>query len=242
MRCDIYQDLVADTLRSPPYPKISARVYAVVELALKEAWSIVTADRSPTAPWRTAREDSLTLMLFEVLKDTIWQQQKVPGFNNEIFSGIQREPKVRNFDGKHPDKMPDLLIEFREIPSEVRASQYGIFIECKPVDATHSVHGHYCDKGIRRFLTGDYAWAMQDALMVAYASDKRTIREHLWPHVTTTTPAPFTSSALPVPCRHSKEDSLAGQTFVTTHPREFNYLETGAAAPEITLRHLWLKH
>ncbi len=241
MVCGIYQDMADDGKCLPPYPKLSPRLYSVVEIALRKAWEIVTADRNAAAIWKTADEDSLTLMVFEVLKDTLWQKRIIPGFDSEIFSTINREPKIRNCDGMHPDKMPDLLIEFREIPTNVRASQYGIYIECKPVDACHSVARHYCAKGIHRFLVGDYAWAMQDALMVGYASTSRSMEKHLVPKMVGYPPDHFTSSAKACRSNRSKEDSVAEQTLITTHSRNFVYQETGEASPEITLRHLWLK-
>ena len=38
----------------------------------------------------------------------------------------------------------------------------------KPVDDDHATGTHYCDSGINRFVNGDYAWAMQEGMMVAY--------------------------------------------------------------------------
>ena len=43
-------------------------------------------------------------------------------------------------------------------PQRVRPSQYGIFIECKPVDVDHPLVAHYCDKGILRFVRGRLCW------------------------------------------------------------------------------------
>src|ERR1035441_3170555 len=71
--------------------------------------------------------------------------------------------------------MPDLLVDFIGLPPRAMNSQHGLFIECKPVDADHTVGAHYCDKGIIRFVRGDYAWAMQSAMMIGYARAGYTI-------------------------------------------------------------------
>ena len=225
----------------PPHKNLSPRLFWVVEAALREAWKILISDKSTTAKWRTAKEDELTLDLFEALKDTIWQEKLIPGFDNQIFSTINREPNVRNYNGKHPDKMPDLLIEFVDIPSNIRASQFGIFIECKPVDTAHSVGTHYCKKGIIRFINGDYAWSMRDAVMLAYSSGSYHINRKLLPHLLPSNSSKFASSQEPICCSQSKEDSIAEQTLISTHPRNFKYLENDCPAPTITLRHIWFK-
>lgn len=225
----------------PPHKNLSPRLFWVIEAALREAWKILTTDKSKTAKWRTAEEDALTLNLLEVLKDTIWQEKLIPGFDNQVFSTINREPNVRNYNGIHPDKMPDLLIEFVDIPSNIRASQFGIFIECKPVDAAHPVGTHYCKKGIIRFINGDYAWSMRDAIMLAYSSNRYDIDGKLIPNLWSSKSSQFASSQKPICCSQSKEDAVAERTLISTHPRNFKYLENNCPASTITLRHIWLK-
>jgi hypothetical protein len=58
-----------------------------------------------------------------------------------------------------------------------------LFVECKPVDAKHPVGSKYCDDGLIRFVRGDYAWAMQEGMMLAFARDGRTIAKHLIPRM-----------------------------------------------------------
>jgi hypothetical protein len=74
-----------------------------------------------------------------------------------------------------------VLFLMRREHLSARPSQDGIFAECKPVDDNHSVGEHYCDRGIGRFIKGDYAWAMQDAVMIAYVRGGRTISKDLVP-------------------------------------------------------------
>lgn len=229
---------------APPHEELSPRLFWVVEAALRKAWEILASDPAPAAGWRIAKEDDLTLELFEVLKDVVWQRKMIPGFNNKVFSTINREPKVRNYNREHPDKMPDLLIEFADIPSDVRASQAGIFIECKPVDVDHPVRTHYCGKGIARFINGDYAWFMRDAIMLGYAAKDYTIENKLISRLSPKLKKakdPFIPAKDPVRCPQSTSDSLAEKTWISQHSRTFTYCETHRVAPEISLRHIWLR-
>ena len=55
---------------------------------------------------QTADEDTVTLELYERLYDEVFDKGVVAGFDRAVFASIHREPKVRNFNRLHPDKMP----------------------------------------------------------------------------------------------------------------------------------------
>ena len=88
---------------------------------------------------------------------------------------------MTNFDGKHPDKMPDLVFFLNRDSLPVLLTHDALVAECKPVDKNHPAGGDYCDKGLRRFVIGDYAWPMQEAMMVGYVRDGRSIAANLLP-------------------------------------------------------------
>jgi hypothetical protein len=219
-----------------PHPPLSLRSHLVVELAICAAWKLVLTRVRSGFDLQAATEDAVTHELYERLYDEVFDKGLVDGFDREVFASVRREPKIRNFNGTNLDKMPDLLVEFVDRPAGVMNSQHGIFIECKPVDADYTVGAHYCDKGLIRFVRGDYAWAMQSAMMIGYARSGYTIRPKL-------------SDALQArskdegvrPCRCSKGDSTSEKVHVSNHERTFRYAETGKAAPAILIRHLWLK-
>lgn len=185
-------------------------------------------------------EDDITLELHERLYDEVFSKGLIPGFNTDVFASVGRESKIRNFNRLHPDKMPDLFIQFVDRPVGVLYSQHGIFVECKPVDATHTVGAHYCDKGIIRFIRGDYAWTMREALMVGYARKGYTILPKLQEALSARAKQ-IPTLAAPKPCRRSKAGSKGEIVHVSQHERTFKYVENGKAAPPIILRHLWLK-
>lgn len=221
-----------------PHPPIPLAILLIVEEALVKAWEILRQNPRTGFDLLTAHEDTVTHDLYEVLCDIVLNQGLVEGFDRQLFT-IDREPKVRNYDRTHPDKMPDLLV--RLIGRDVAMlTQDGLFIECKPVDRDHSVGKHYCDKGLIRFVKGDYAWAMQDAMMVGYAREGYTISPKLQDALRKRGDKIPTLS-FPAPCPHSVEASFGEPVHVTKHGRTFRYVETGIQAPAIIIRHLWLR-
>ena len=152
-----------------PHPPLSLCSHLIVEAAVCAAWKLLLTQVRGGFDLKKADEDVVTHELYERLYDEVFDKGVVDGFDRELFGSVRREPKIRNFNGNNLDKMPDLLVEFVDRPAGVMNSQHGLFIECKPVDADHTVGAHYCDKGLIRFVRGDYAWAMQSAMMVGYA-------------------------------------------------------------------------
>jgi hypothetical protein len=222
------------------HPEIRLPVLLVVENALCAAWDLLRARPRAGFDLLTAGEDAITLELHEALLDRVFKKGVVEGFDSGLFATVEREPKVRNYDYRRPDKMPDLLVRLVGRPPGIRNTQDGLFIECKPVDSKHAVSGHYCNKGLIRFVQGDYAWAMPVAMMVGYAKDGYTVSARLVPALKDW-PLRVTHSSVPRPCPHSKSTFASEAVHLTEHARSFKYPETGQAAPGITIRHLWLR-
>src|ERR1039457_5375387 len=236
MAVGFYDDLGWHVL---PYPRISLPVLLVVENALCAAWELLRIDARAGFNLLTASEDAITLELHEALFDRVFNSGVVEGFDSGLFATVEREPKIRSYDYGHLDKMPDLLVLLVGRPPGVRNTQDGLFIECKPVDSKHAVRGHYCDKGLIRFVQGDYAWAMPNAMMVGYAKEGYTVSAKLIPTLQGWPPGG--PNSVPRACPHSKGSSISEVVHLTKHARRFQYLETKQPAPEITIRHLWLR-
>jgi hypothetical protein len=188
----------------------------------------------------SAEEDSITLQLYKVLYDEVFARGMVDGFDDERFTIGTRESKLPNYNGSKPDLMPDLLVALKGRRDVSLRTQDWLFIECKPVDANHTVGVHYGAKGIARFIRGDYAWAMTSALMVGYAGPEYNIAPKLFETLTKRAKE-FEVLQIPEPCNHSPATSFSPPTHSTIHKRSFQYLEVARVAPPITLRHLWLK-
>src|SRR4030042_2058234 len=238
MGLEFYEEGVAGV--GLPHPPISLPIFLVVEEALCVAWDYLrTHPRSGFNPL-SATEVVVTQELYERLYDEIFNKGVVKGFDRQLFTVVTRESKVRNYDGANLDKMPDVLIGLSDRLNVFKLSQDWLFIECKPVDAHHSTGVHYCDKGIIRFVRGEYAWAMTSALMIGYVRNGYSISSKL-SKTLEERDKEFPTITLPCPCQRSKPGKNNEVVHVSQHSRTFSYVETGQQAPDITLRHLWLR-
>jgi len=223
-----------------PHPTISLAIFLVVEEALRAAWDSLRTHPRSGFDLLNETEDVVTHELYERLYDTVFNKGIVKGFDRQLFTVVTRESKVRNYDGAMLDKMPDLLIGLFDRLNVFKPSQDWIFIECKPVDTDHSVGVHYCDRGIIRFVRGEYAWAMTSALMIGYTRTGYTISGKLVKALEARVKE-LPTIAFPHPCKRSKAGPNSEVAHISSHLRTFSYVETGHQAPDIIIRHLWLK-
>jgi hypothetical protein len=231
-----YEELLPEL----PHPPIPLRVLLIVEEALVRAWEILREHPRRDLDLLTAHEDTLTHGLYETVYDVVFNSGLVDGFDGRLFTTVTRETKLRTFDGRSLDKMPDLLVGLVGRDSYNPRSQDWLFIECKPVNAKHSVGMHYCDRGLIRFVKGDYAWAMREAMMVGYAREGYAISPRLEKALKDRADTIPTDS-YPECCPHSKATQFSERVQISTHRRTFHYVETDTAAPPIAIRHLWLR-
>ena len=224
-----------------PHPPLSLRVHLIVEAALCAAWELMTNRGRAGFNFQTGDEDTITHELYEWLYDEVFNKGIVDGFDREVFASVRREPKVRNFNGRNLDKMPDLLVEFVDRPTGVMNSQYGLFIECKPVDVQHPAGSAYCDKGLIRFVRGDYAWAMQSAMMVGYVRAGYSLISKLSEALVSNRKEPIQTSFGPEFCPSTRATAFAEQVAISKHQRTFTYVETNLPGGIIVIRHLWLR-
>lgn len=239
MKLEMFED--SDEGSRLPHPPLPLHVHLVVEAAICAAWELMKRHGRKDFDLKAAAEDDVTLELYERLYDEIFDKGIVEGFDHEVFTSIHREPKIRNYNRLHPDKMPDIFVDFVDRPSGVMNSQYGLFIECKPVDRKHPAGSAYCDKGLVRFVRGDYAWTMQSAMMVGYAKEGYSLVTKLSEALASERREPIPISLDPEACSRTKPTAVSDQVVISKHQRTFNYIENGLPAAEITIRHLWLK-
>jgi hypothetical protein len=170
---------------------------------------------------------------------------RVRGFNRRSYEAVVRHAQVANFNGRSLAKTPDLCFKLRNDEREPRMvlSEYdAIFIECKPVDASYAAGSKYCDQGVIRFVKGDYAWAMQEGMMLAYVRDGRTIGSHLIPAMRE--PKRMDSLAtVQLPQRCAAHIAAGGDKaemiHISTHRRSFSWPGGKGNATDITIYHLW---
>lgn len=224
-----------------PHPPIPTRLLLAAHAALIEAFSMLRAAPPDGFVLATALEKEITRQLKDILANDLLPRGTVPGFNRIYFSYVVRDAELTSYDGTHPDKKPDILLGVqRPDGARIIADQDGIFVECKPVDATHSLTSAYGVEGIRRFVEGEYGWAMKSAFMVAYVRGSYSIAHHLRANLKKNTKdprfgSPTSPRTIPGSFRGTKYEALR----FTTHRRVFRWPANGKSATPIMLVHSW---
>ena len=225
-----------------PHPRLGLPVLLLIRRVVLRAFELL---REQKFNFAAADEDQVTAALRATIENNLRQSGEVPGFDKRKFETVIRQGQWANYDGTRLTKTPDLFFKLRDDGVEPRPviSEFdGLFIESKPVDATHAAGSRYCDDGLIRFVRGDYAWAMQEAMMLAYVRDGRTIERTLLPAMSE---APRMSSlqTQQLPTRTTLE--MAGSTplteavFVSRHKRTFQWPDGKGAAVPIDIFHVW---
>ena len=222
----------------PPYPNWDEWQIQTIEEAIVDAWNRVLRDVELPLGWAlTANEETITERLHAALCRLLQDGTIILGFSRNHFQDPHREASATNHDGTKIKLSPDLF--FKRAAEKFTFSdprQFGYFVECKIVDATHSV-ANYRDNGIAKFCDGRYAWAMQFAAMVAYVRTPPNPPFRLHSSVSNAlvhkTPTPGSKTGLisgPDLCPFSKPEL---GTEITVHERAANL-------PPLALRHIWL--
>lgn len=224
-----------------PHDSISVRWLLIVHRAVARAFQLMRDEGISLA---NALEDDITIKLENVLNNQVLNREEIEGFNRVFFGKIRRVIVV-NFDGTRKSKKPDLCFELqRESRLDWDQLQDAIFAECKPVDGKHPLKDHYCavnsDRaGIARFVTGDYAWAMQEAFMIGYIREGMVVDSHLAAALLDETRRGGLGDPTPpelIAPSNSSSSSVA--LYRTAHQRIFTW-RSGQRATPITLYHSW---
>lgn len=225
-----------------PHPRLGLPVILLVRRVVLRAFELLREQGFALA---AATEDQVTAALRSTIENDLRQSGSVPGFSQHTYEIVVRQGQVANYDGTRLTKAPDLFFKLRHDEGEPRPviSEYdALFIECKPVDATHAAGGKYCDDGLCRFVNGDYAWAMEEAMMLAYARDGRTIAEHLHPAMSEPQRIKcLQTEQLPVPIKVAGSGSakFAEAVQLSRHRRGFPWPDGKGPATSIDVFHIW---
>ncbi|HEX9733825.1 MAG TPA: hypothetical protein VGG06_17780 [Thermoanaerobaculia bacterium] len=192
----------------------------------------------------TKEEDEITADLLSVIENDLRQKGSVRGFSRRTYEIVTRQGQVANYNRTKLRKAPDLRFKLRndeEEPRRVLSEHEGLFVECKRIDRNNSAGSEYCDDGLCRFVDGDYAWAMEEALMVGYAR-ARTIAGHLIPAMNQPERLERLKTAeLPRPVMHSDATArdCAEVLHVSRHRRDFSWVDDKGPATDILVYHSW---
>jgi len=226
-----------------PHPRLGLPVILLIRRVLLRAFELLREQNYPLA---AATEDQVTAALRATIESNLRQSGAVSGFNKRQFETVIRQGQWAKYDGTGLNKAPDLFFKLRDDESEpprpVLSEHEGLFVEAKPVDSTHPVGSKYCDDGLIRFVRGDYAWAMQEAMMLAYARDGRTIAGHLIPAMTEVTRKTSLATIQdPEGCLATGAAACAEAeaVHISQHRRDFQWPQGKGPATNISVYHLW---
>ena len=218
-----------------PFPPFSILLRRAIENAIRLAWQQVKASYS-AADLTAAVEPQITAALQEKLNE-LRHAEVSDGFSASTFENVSRGEECCNYNFEKIEKRPDLTFRPAGRRPGLSDQQYcALYVECKIVDATHSIND-YCSNGIKRFIIGDYAWAMSIAMMVAYARSSETIETDLNQKLATDSTKYLTSQNAQV--RTGDPASLT-PVYLSKHGRNFTY-SSGSAPGDIEIAHLWLR-
>lgn len=215
-----------------PHPKIPQRTILLLCDVIKKAWRLLEENPPSGFDLKSADEDTITQILVAIIENRLRKSGEIGGFNCAMFGKVTRDPKIVNFNMEHPDKMPDIFFDLKRDHLPILGDQDGLFVECKPVDKKHHVWSCYCKKGLTRFVIGDYAWAMQDALMVGYTKVPYSF-EHLSSILDDKKSVELNM------IKHSK--IIEFEIYRSYHDRKFEWMENKGKSCDIELTHLWLQ-
>jgi len=215
-----------------PHPPVNDRTILLVCRVFEKAWELLKKNPPANFDIQTANEDSISEILVGIIESRLRYSDEVNGFDSALFGRVSREPKITNYNKKHPDKMPDIFFDLRREQLQTLSEQDGLFVECKPVDPNHPVYSCYCKKGLIRFVNGDYAWAMQQALMVGYVQK---------PYSYTNLSTAIDTQGENIPLNTTRHGTAAkGILYQSTHKRTFQWVENRGTACSIQISHHWL--
>lgn len=224
-----------------PHDPIGVRWVLVAHLAITRAFEIIREEGWSLNP---RLENDVTIKLENTLNNRILNRGEVDGFDKGFFGKVRRV-EVVNYDKTKKSKKPDLCFDLqREDRTDWDQLQDALFAECKPVDKKHPLNGHYCAvekdcTGIERFVIGDYAWAMEEALMIGYVRDGFNIYPHLQNSLNNALRK--TKLGSPTPLEAIEATTAASEKtmlYHSTHQRLFPWRDGRQATP-ITLYHSW---
>ncbi|HCF3841119.1 TPA: hypothetical protein NID17_005796 [Pseudomonas aeruginosa] len=218
--------------------RVSPNVLKVVIQALQKAWAEICADPekhlAPVTPGNP-EEDRYTDAICELLLCYLHDSSlPVSGFTSDVFEYVERGANLSNFNLSVINKQPDLVIRMANTPLTNVRRYVGIFVEAKVVSKSKAL-SNYTRQGVSRFVRGDYAWAMQDGLMIAYR--KQPPRQ-----VSALDTSLKRDASLLTQQENSKHIVQSGLPIPacgkSTHDRQWTY-QAGGAPGEIRLWHLW---
>jgi hypothetical protein len=226
-------DQIAELTRGLQLPlsEMEAIHLQIIGERLVRAFNEVRAQSPDTVAFGSEAE---VTALIEARLNTLIEEDLLWG---QLVLCVARGKESLSFDGSHLEKRPDLSIYLSN-----RTRGFPLITEAKVLESSSArTVALYCDKGLRRFIDGEYAWGNREAFMVAYVRDNSSIETVLRPFLSNAmnqNSPDYLVETLPIAVGHGSSDFAYSQ-----HRRRFVYPNQAAPAHQpgpITIWHLWL--
>lgn len=235
---------------SLPHPPMEMRFLLGMEEGIRVAWKSLISDPLKHAFMLNSKckEVDITIDLEFELDKTLAAKTCLV-FTDEYFVAPRRGAECVNFDGTKQEIRPDLVFCLKNSRPGIDLRNYdAVFAECKILDDNSSkTVGLYVGDGVNRFVIGDYAWSMPQALMIGYVRTSQKLPESLSDYLfKKKTGGEFNCKVYnlqgkPVMCSLSNARKVY-RVCRTVHDRNWGYHPDGKRKPgPITIRHLWLE-
>ncbi|MBR0860206.1 hypothetical protein [Bradyrhizobium liaoningense] len=215
-----------------PLASLHEEHLALIAEVLALAWTDLTLTRQEVLATGTEAEINA---LMETRLSRLLDEHPIWG---QLVRSVVRGRETVSFDGAHLEKRPDLSIHL-----STRTPSFPLLVECKLIDIVGGKStALYCNHGLKRFLTGEYGWAIRESFMLAYVRDSSTIASCLTPFLEASRslrPQPYAIMDL-APAIADRALDLAQ----TSHYRGFKYPSREPPRDDpgpITIWHLWLQ-
>lgn len=225
-----------------PHPRLGLPVILLIRRVLIRALELLREQQFELA---NATEDEVTAALRSVIENDLREAGSIAGFNKRTYEPVVRQGQWANYNGAILTKTPDLCFRLRHDEEDLRPvipEFDALFVECKPVDSRHPAGSKYCDDGLIRFVRGDYAWAMQEGMMLGFSRDGRTIAKHLVPAMSEANRVRSLHTFEPpagTPHPSAAATKAAETVHISRHKRPFSWLHGKGPATDIAIYHLW---
>jgi len=225
-------DQIAELTRGVrlPLPPIPRDHLEILAEGLRKAFNDIRAASPQTVA--TGEEPEVTALMQARLNRLIDEE----ALWGQLVLWVGRGAESISFDGSHLEKRPDLSIVLSG-----GDRRFPLIAEAKILDSvTSKTIRLYCEKGVRRYVQGKYAWGNREAFILGYVRDGSSIDPTLktfLSNAAATDPDVYLVESLPVSVGTTPSD-LAH----TRHGRAFLYRSQSSPNKpgSISLWHLWL--
>ena len=212
-----------------PIEPIGSDMLSLIVEAIAEAWEHVRT----TYPDKVvlAEEPEISALLISRLNASLnWNLPL-----SLVVSSVHRGSESISFNGAKFEGRPDLVFTLTKWDK-----RFNLVGESKIIDLPKGkTAALYRNKGIQRFVDGEYAWGTKEGLVVAYVRCGSKLEHTLLDSLSEYAGMNCSASAMHTATKPPVQPGTLG---TSTHGRKFSYAHQTASVPgEIELWHLWLE-